>query len=296
MDLFQKSAELKRLQEKEIELQQEIETELLEKFVNLLYEVKEVEADYNSDYYSPSDRTIKVYYPILNTPEGFEKENEIFYRQYSNCINHEYTLKDSKKRKVTILEHAIIKSSIYESEKAYMRLKFNVPSVNIKIKITISDKVYRLERTINHKQLIKQIIGENDIVAYRGYWAKDVYNENEKKYDKFLKDLGETEEVPKLKELAKANSTKIQITDSISAIVEARVIETKSNIWLENNMYSVRLENMPTYSVTIKIKPYLNKFIELAEQRFDYEELKNVDELRKGKTLDEIIELLESFQ
>lgn len=61
-------------------------------------------------------------------------------------------------------------------------------------------------------------------------------------------------------------------------------------------MYSVAFENMLKYSVTIKIKPYLNETIKLEEQRFEYDELKNEDELRKGKTFDELVELLESFQ
>lgn len=61
-------------------------------------------------------------------------------------------------------------------------------------------------------------------------------------------------------------------------------------------MYSVWLENMQAYSIEIKIKPYLNEVIELAEQRFRYEELEDEEELRKGKTFDEIIQLLESYQ
>lgn len=296
MDLFKSAVEVKQLSERVTNLKKELRDNLLKKFVNLPYEVKEVEADYDSEYYSPTDRTIKVYYPILNTPEGFKKENEKFYREYSNCINHEYTLKDSQGRKVIIWEQVIFNSNVYRSKKAHMSLNFNIPSPNIELKITISGEEYRFKRLVNQKRLIKEIIGKDDIAKYIGFWAKDGYSYQEGEYNKLLETLGKTKEVPTLKELASGDVTKIEITDSISAIVEARVNETSDFIWLKNSMYSVAFENMLKYSVTIKIKPYLNETIKLEEQRFEYDELKNEDELRKGKTFDELVELLESFQ
>lgn len=296
MDLFERTVEVKQLSERVNNLKKELRDNLLKKIVNLPYEVKEVEADYNSEYYSSTDRTIKVYYPILNTPEGFKKENEEFYREYSNCINHEYTLTDSQGRKVIIWEQVIFNSNVYISKMAHMSLNFNVPSPNIELKITIAGEEYRFKRLINQEHLIKEIIGKDDIAKYIGFWVEDEYSYQEEKYNKLLETLGKTKEVPTLKELASVNVTRIEITDSISAIVEARVNETSSHIWLKNSMYSVSFANMITYSVTIKIKPYLNKTIKLEEQRFEYDELENEDELRKGKTFDELVQLLESFQ
>lgn len=177
-----------------------------------------------------------------------------------------------------------------------MRLEFNVPSPNIELKITTSEEEYRLKRLVNQKQIIKEFIGKDDIAKYTRFWIEDEYSYQEEKYNKLLETLGKTKEVPTLKELASGNVTKIQITDSISAIVEARVNETSSFIWLKNSMYSVGFENMLTYIVTIKIKPYLNETIKLEEQRFEYSELEKEDELRKGKTFDELVELLETFQ
>ncbi len=61
-------------------------------------------------------------------------------------------------------------------------------------------------------------------------------------------------------------------------------------------LYSVRFDNVKYYKTTIKVKPYLNNVIEMAERKFCYSELENEAELRKGKTLDEIIDLIESFE
>lgn len=296
MDLFENAVEVKQLSERVINLKRQLVDNLLEKFVKLPYEVKEVDADYDSEYYSPTDRTIKVYYPILNTPEGFKKENEKFYREYSNCINHEYTLTDLQGRKVIIWEQVIFNSNVYISKIANMSLNFNVPSPNIELKITISGEEYRLKRLVNQKQMIKEIIGKDDIAKYIGFGVEDEYSYQEGKYNKLLETLGKTKEVPTLKELANGNVTKIEITDSITAIVEARVNETSDFIWLKNSMYNVAFVNKLKYSVTIKIKPYLNETIKLEEQRFEYDELENEDELRKGKTFDELVQLLESFQ
>ena len=90
MNLFEKVVKVKEVREKVKQEEKELRESLYSKFVNLPYQLKEVEADYDSEYYSPIDSTIEVYYPILNTPEGFKKEDEKFYREYSNCINHEY--------------------------------------------------------------------------------------------------------------------------------------------------------------------------------------------------------------
>lgn len=164
------------------------------------------------------------------------------------------------------------------------------------MKITILGEEYRLKRLVDQKQLLKEIIGKDNSAKYIGFCAANEYSYQEKQYNKLLETLGKNKEVPTLKELENGNVTKIQITDSISAIVQARVNETLSHIWLENSMYSVSFINKLTYSVTIKIKPYLNGTIELAEQRFDYEKVEREDELREGKTLDEVIKLLQSFQ
>lgn len=296
MNLFEKVKEVKEYNEKANRLTKELRANLLKQFVELPYEIKEVEADYEHIYAGDS-RIITVYYPILNTPDGLKKEEEKFYREYANCINHEYTLIDKEGRKVIMLEQAIFKSNVYKSEKAYMSLNFDIVE-SIEFKIEILGETYSFKRKFNLKELIKEIIGPDDVASYdiNFFWTGSTYDEQKMKYNEFLEILGRNKEVPTLKELANADENKIQITDSISAIVEARVNRTTANIWLISSMYSVLLENMQAYSIEIKIKPYLNEVIELAEQRFKYEELEDEEKLRKGKTLDEIVQLLESYQ
>lgn len=294
MNLFEKVKEVKECNEKANRLTKELKANLLKQFVELPYELKEVEANYEHVYANDS-RIVSVYYPILNTPKGFKREDEKFYREYANCVDHEYTLSDEEGRKVTIFEQAIFENYVYKSERAYMSLRFDIVE-NIEFKIEMLGETYSFKKGFNLKELIKKIISPEDVVSYNYFWSSCTYAEQEEKYNEFLNILGKTKEVPTLKELVNAKETKIQITDSINAIVEARVNRTTDNIWLNGSMYNVWLEKMQAYSIDIKIKPYLNEAIELAEQRFHYEELENEEELKKGKTFDEIVQLLESFQ
>ena len=301
MDLFEKEVEVEETRKKAKQMEKELMDSLRSQFVNLPYDVKEVEADYES-YYNSSDRRIKVYYPILNTPEGFKKEEEKFYREYANCINHEYTLIDGEGRKIKILEHAIFTCNIYETKKAHMRLDFYVTRESIEYNISMFLKEYTLKRNFNYKQLLNEIIGKENSVRYKDCFkdcfTRKPYSQIEKEYQKFLKDLGIKYDPPTLKVMAKTvGETESKITESISVVISKEIDENYYHcIWLNNPKYSVRLDDVKYYKTTIKVKPYLNNTIKMEEREFCYAELENEEELRKGKTLDEIIELLESFQ
>lgn len=94
MDLFEKEVKVKKAKEKAKQEEKELRDSLRSQFVDLPYQLKEVEADYEGAMFE--GKKIKVYYPILDTPKGYKKENEKFCRKYSNGINYEYTLTDSQ--------------------------------------------------------------------------------------------------------------------------------------------------------------------------------------------------------
>lgn len=298
MDLLKKEQEVKEAKEKANQLERELINSLRSQFVDLPYELKEIEADYEGVMFEGKKK--KVYYPILNIPEGYKKENERFYREYVNGIKHEYTLVDEEGEKVTILEYAPFENDLYEdeSENTHMRLDFYITRELIEYHISMFVEEYTLKRKFNKKQLLNEIIGKENIVRYEDHLRGKEYSQTEEEYQKFLKDLGIKYEPPTLKVMAKnVGETKFKITESISVVISKEIEEEYYHcIWLNNPKYSVRLDNVKYYKTTIKVKPYFNNTIEMAEREFCYAELENEEELRKGKTLDEIIELLESFQ
>ncbi len=298
MDLLKKEQEVKEAKEKANQLERELINSLRSQFVDLPYELKEIEADYEGVMFEGKKK--KVYYPILNIPEGYKKENERFYREYANGIKHEYTLVDEEGEKVTILEYAPFGNDLYkdESENTHMRLDFYITRELIEYHISMFVEEYTLKRKFNKKQLLNEIIGKENIVRYEDHLRGKEYSQTEEEYQKFLKDLGIKYEPPTLKVMSKnVGETKFKITESISVVISKEIEEEYYHcIWLNNPKYSVRLDNVKYYKTTIKVKPYFNNTIEMAEREFCYAELENEEELRKGKTLDEIIELLESFQ
>lgn len=179
-----------------------------------------------------------------------------------------------------------------------MRLNFYITCEFIEYHISIFVEEYTLKRRFNPKQLLNEIIGKENIVRYEDHLGRKEYSKIEEEYQKFLKDLGIKYNPLNLKVLANgASEIKIKITEAISAVISTKIEEEHYYcIWLNNPKYSVRLDGVKYYKTTIKVKPYFNNSIEMQEREFCYAELENEEELRKGKTLDEIIELLESLQ
>lgn len=298
MKLLKKEQEVKEAREKANQLEKELIDSLRNQFVDLPYELKEVETNYLGD--RSSINRIKVYYPILNTSAGFRKENEKFYRFYANCLSHEYTLIDEEGNEIKIIENVTFKDKLYkdESEETYISLDFYIIGEVIEYRIKILEEVHTLKRNFDYKQLLNEIVGKENIARYMDRFSINTYNQAEEQYQKFLKELGIKDEPPTLKELAKnVGEKEIQITDLIKAVISTEVdIGYQDCIWLTNPKYNVRLQYVKYYKTTIKVKPYLSKTIEIAEKEFCYSEIENEEELRKGKTLDEIIELLDLLQ
>lgn len=295
MDFLKKEQDVQEAMERAKQLKNELINSLRNQFVALPYELKEIEVDFEGVMFE--GKKIKVYYPILNNPKGYKKENERFYRKYANGIKHEYTLIDEEGRKVTILEYATFENKLYKDklENTHMYLNFYIADNFIEYYISMFVENYTFKREFNPKQLLNEIIGKENIVRYEDHLGRKEYSQIEEEYQKFLKVLGIKHEIPTLKVLANTtNEKKIQITESISAIISTEIEEDHYHcIWLNNPKYSVRLDDVKYYKTTIKVKPYLNNTIKMEEREFCYAELENEAELRKGKTLDEIIELLE---
>lgn len=289
MDLFEKVVVIEKIKENAERRYEELRKNLRSQFIDIPYQLKEIEAkrEYDTD-------PIKVYYPILDTPEGFVKEDEKFYRKYANCVIHEYTLIDKDGKKATILEELPFNRSFDDNKKYWLQLGFNISSSSIEYIINISGKKYKFARKIELDILIKQVIGENDVAKYDGTYRGHEYEEEEGKYIKFLEGLSRTKEIVPLKELAKGSKTKIEISETFSANVESsECVRNAETIWLENGMYRIGLYDVKYFVRTVKIKPYYNNSIKLEEVEFEYIEIENEEELRKGKTLNELFEMLQ---
>lgn len=292
MDLFKKVKEVSELVEKANKAKEELMSLITSQFVQLPYKMQMIEADYK-EHINEKQNIIRVYYPVLDVPTGFVKENEKFYREYANCVMHEYTLKDEEGREVLIQEHGTFVKSMYKSDKGIIELEDYIASESIKYWITISAKRYNFVRKILYKDMLEQILGIDKTARIKGSYYSKIYQNAEAAYEKFLKELGATNKLPTLEELYESKQNEIQITQEIKAKLEMCSNRRTDSIWLENPKFSVRLNNLNTLHVLVEIQPYLNEAIKLEKRRYEYFKLKNEEKLQEGITLEEAIKIIE---
>lgn len=159
MDAFEKLQELEEASKKVKKLDNELKTILISQFINLSYEIKKVEANYKENNMSNSD-TIQVYYPILNVPNGFVKENERFYRlydPYKTYIQYEYNLLGREKRELVVSEKVKLNQIFIKLKEDSNIIHVYTTLANIEVCINIGGRNYTFYRKANHEQLMREI-------------------------------------------------------------------------------------------------------------------------------------------
>lgn len=291
MDLFEKVKEVSELVEKANKAKEELMSMLKIQFLNFPYQMKIIEAGYDEHPYG-NQSIIKVYYPVLDVPTGFVKEDETFYREFANCIKHEYTLKDEEGRKVQIEEHGTFDHKVHKSAKGAVELRNCIISPEIKYGISISGERYNFVRKILYKDMLEQILEVDRTARYKENYYSEQYKSEEEKYEQFLKKLGATNKLPTLEELYESKQNEIQITPEIKANVNIQYEEKYSCVWLNNPKFDVRLDNIPHHKIIIELCPYLGGNIKLEQQKYRYDKLLNEEKLREGITLEEAIKII----
>lgn len=297
MELFEKNQKLKKLKEDMNKTNDEI-LEILDGFLNFQYQTKLIQAGY-PDRQEEQKTKITIYYPELAVPNGFRKENERYFRNMANVIEHQYTLVNEK-GKIIVNEKAIFirritKRDENKNEVAVLQLKSAyIIDESIRYRFEIEGETFQLLRIFSFGDILEQLLGEQH-VDYSDPNA--VFNEkSEKEYEKFLESLDVKKEknIP-LKNIIKYKERENQIILPVIT-VHFEVIQSELDkyhiIWLESSKSDVDVGIVNTnIKYFIKLKVITTKNGELlCEKVFEYKE-KSKSKYQNGCTLSEIFKL-----
>lgn len=297
MELFEKTQELKKLKEDMIQTNTEI-LEILNGFLNLQYQTKLIQAGY-PDRQEEQKTKITIYYPELAVPNGFRKENERYFRNLANVIEHQYTLANEK-GKIIVNEKAnfigrITKRDENKDEVAILQLKSAyIIDESIRYRFEIEGENFQFLRNFSFGDILEQLLGEQH-VDYSDPNA--AFNEkSEKEYEKFLESLDVKKEknIP-LKNIIKYKERENQIILPVIT-VHFEVIQSELDkyhiIWLESSKsdVDVGIANANVkYFIKLKVVTTKNGEL-LCEKVFEYKE-KSKSKYQNGCTLSEIFKL-----
>ena len=297
MELFEKTQELKKLKEDMIQTNTEI-LEILNGFLNLQYQTKLIQAGY-PDRQEEQKTKITIYYPELAVPNGFRKENERYFRNMANVIEHQYTLVNEK-GKIIVNEKAnfigrITKRDENKDEVAILQLKSAyIIDESIRYRFEIEGENFQFLRNFSFGDILEQLLGEQH-VDYSDPNA--AFNEkSEKEYEKFLESLDVKKEknIP-LKNIIKYKERENQIILPVIT-VHFEVIQSELDkyhiIWLESSKsdVDVGIANANVkYFIKLKVVTTKNGEL-LCEKVFEYKE-KSKSKYQNGCTLSEIFKL-----
>lgn len=109
MDILKKVKEYDELEKKKNRIICEVNDFMASQAEKMTIHVKEIEIERNYEEILASKdyrETRICYYPVLDLPTGYIKENEVFYLDEEARLFHEYVLKDKNNRKFKITENA----------------------------------------------------------------------------------------------------------------------------------------------------------------------------------------------
>lgn len=297
MELFEKNQKLKKLKEDMNKTNDEI-LEILYGFLNLQYQTKLIQAGY-PDRQEEQKTKITIYYPELAVPNGFRKENERYFRNMANVIEHQYTLVNEK-GKIIVNEKAnfirrITKRDEKKDEVAILQLKSAyIIDESIRYRFEIEGENFQFLRNFSFGDILEQLLGEQH-VDYSDPNA--AFNEkSEKEYEKFLESLDVKKEknIP-LKKIIKYKERENQILLPVIT-VHFEVIQSELDkyhiIWLESSKsdVDVGIANANVkYFIKLKVVTTKNGEL-LCEKVFEYKE-KSKSKYQNGCTLSEIFKL-----
>ena len=299
MELFEKTQELKKLKEDMNKTNDEI-LEILDGFLNLQYQTKLIRAGYLGRQEEQKEK-IAIYYPELTVPAGFSKEDERYFRNMANVIEHQYALVDEKGKKILVYEDAIFvrenaKRDENKNEVARLVLKkSDIISESIRYIFKIDGEDFFLSRNFSFEDMLEQLLGEQHVVYSDPNAA---FNEkSEKDYKKFLESLDvKKEKIIPLKNIIKYKERENQILLPVIT-VHFEVIQSELDkyhmIWLESPKADVDVgiaDANVKYSIKLKVVTTKNEQL-LCEKVFEYKEEKSKSKYQNGCTLSDIFKL-----
>lgn len=285
INLFEKVEEAKRINKEAYRINKELGTILSKQLIELPYKMEKVEVAYEN-----GEQKEEVYYPVLELPEGFTKENEVFYREYVANVAHEYTLKDNKGKDIKIKEVSQITCKPYSRLAiGEILLKFNITSRNICYIVDICDKQYKFARELKSIDMLGQIMDINEVAKYSSNDTS--YIEAEKAYEEFCKRFGDNTEIISLYEIFRTSKAELQISPNVIAQISIGTLDSnKGEMYFESDKFNIKLFLLMQVRVTIELQPYFDTDIKLEKQTYRFSMI--VDN-KEEYTLKQAIELFE---
>ena len=289
MDLLKMVAELVELKEKVRQTEYNLMEKLRNLFVNLQFEMKQEKIQEWSGWGTPEEKLEKVYYPVLEVPKGFVKEDEKYVRNCANALNHTYILKDEAGTEVYINEYAVYRWHISNSN-GVIRLPSNMVEF-VTYKITICSETYKFKREFEYEDMLQKISkGKIDrtSISSKEYYKYTLVNQ---KYEDLLRYLGVDKPIISLGEILTSKTSEIKLRDQLVAKYECENRVIKNSCWYESSTWSFRFDKVPFVETTINVEIYYHGNMLLKKQKYTWVEIQD-PKFKKGFTFKEAIELI----
>lgn len=289
MDLLKMVEELVELKEKARQTEYDLMEKLRNLFVNLQFEMKQEKIQERSAWGTPQEELENVYYPVLNVPTGFIKEDEKYVRNCANALNHTYILKDEAGMEVYIDEYAIYRWYISNS-KGVIKLPDNMVK-SVTYKIAICNETYKFKREFEYEDMLQKISkgkieqASNPLKDYSRYASAN------KDYEELLRALGVDEPIISLGKILTSKISEIKLNDQLVAHYECENRAIKNSRWYESSTWSFRFDKVPFVETSINVEIYYQGNMLLKKQKFTWIEIQD-PKFKKGFTFNEAIELI----
>lgn len=141
MNLYQEITQYKEKNEELQKLKDKLKNYIEKNFISIPVKIERIEVGYDD-----GEGEEKVFnYPFLKVPVGFVKQKESTYRQFENCLVHEYSLVKSK-----------LEIHIIESLKVSLINTHAAESYCIDYTVTVNGETFYFDRIINVLAIMKE--------------------------------------------------------------------------------------------------------------------------------------------
>lgn len=291
-NLFKQVAEYLCEDEKLTQMEKELISSLEKQIVQLKYELQKIPVLKTG---SPTDNVkyFDVYYPVLQYPITYTKENEVFYTEKNlDVVFHDYTLRDTYERTLKIREKASLYQELKQEEKGILVCN-NYVAGNVEYVIKIrDDRQYKFYRKFE-EDIADQ--GEDDLFVLKDNFFDNENTQNENAFRRFLKTIGSTSSITLAEIINSCDSAKeIQLSPIISATFSTKKKKNRGEIWLKNSKLGIKINTWKMCKTTIVIQAYFDFNVKLEKQTYHMWQVENDEELRNGMSFEEAMRLIRS--
>lgn len=259
--------------------------EVFKAFINVPYEVIKIP---NKDYSSILKKE-EEYFPVLNIPNGYTKENEEFKHTIGFpkvCLRHSYILKNEAGISIEIIEEARLRNIIY-IDNGYITLNFFIPTSSINYNVRINSIKYVFSRDFKNIDILNSIVNDKTATLVN-YPFNMSYKEAKNNYESFLDSIGRTKNIVPLNQLLE--NTKINITTGLDADVNvSKDLFKESSVKYKNPQFTVIITYNDYTRFSIDLKPYFCLGIKIEPQKYEYIQLENGEYINEVISLEEVL-------